>query len=82
MVQYVLILGVVALVATAAVFLVHAIGKNYGSVSNDLSHGTPSQPMTPPGNWPTSIGQCLNGGWQDFPQFNDQATCVLYVTDG
>jgi Flp pilus assembly pilin Flp len=82
LIEYALILGVIALLATAAIVFSGVISKNYGSVSNDLGHGTTSQPMTPPAQWPTSVEQCLNGGWRDFPQFSDEASCVRYVTDG
>jgi hypothetical protein len=31
---------------------------------------------------PTSVAQCMNGGWQNFPQFKNQGACVSFVTKG
>jgi hypothetical protein len=28
---------------------------------------------------PASKGQCMNGGWRNFPQFKNQRQCVAYV---
>lgn len=28
---------------------------------------------------PTSIDQCMNGGWRNFPQFKNQGACVSFV---
>jgi Flp pilus assembly pilin Flp len=80
--QYALVLGLVALLAAAAIFLSGAISKNYGSVSNEFSHPTTPHPVTPPVSWPTSIEQCQDNGWRNFPQFDDQTACEQYVTDG
>jgi hypothetical protein len=31
---------------------------------------------------PTSIAQCMNGGWVEFPQFKNQGLCVAFVASG
>jgi hypothetical protein len=31
---------------------------------------------------PTSIAQCKNGGWRDFPQFKNQGECIAFVKHG
>jgi hypothetical protein len=31
---------------------------------------------------PTSIDQCKNGGWRNFPQFKNQGQCITFVTHG
>jgi hypothetical protein len=31
---------------------------------------------------PTSIAQCLNGGWSGFPQFKNEGDCVSFVATG
>jgi Flp pilus assembly pilin Flp len=84
LVEYALILVFVALLATV-IFLSGAIKGVFGSTSNLMNGRNPptaTEPMTPPVQWPTSVQQCLNGGWQDYPQFTDQASCVQYVTGG
>jgi hypothetical protein len=30
---------------------------------------------------PTSVSQCKNGGWQNYPQFKNQGRCIAYVED-
>lgn len=84
-VEYALILGLIAVLA-AAIALSGGISGVFGSTSdslNGLNPPTATQPMTPPpAQWPTSVQQCLLGGWHDYPQFADQAACVAYVTGG
>jgi hypothetical protein len=31
---------------------------------------------------PTSIGQCLRNGWQNYPQFKNQGICIRFVETG
>lgn len=31
---------------------------------------------------PTSKTQCMDGGWQAYPQFNNQGDCISYVENG
>ncbi len=84
LVEYALILGFVAFLASA-IFLSGAINGVFGSTSNSLNGLDPptaTEPMTPPAQWPTSAQQCLLGGWRNYPQFTDQASCVKYVTGG
>ena len=33
----------------------------------------------PPSTLPTTIAQCLNGGWQTFKVFKNQGDCVSFV---
>ena len=82
--EYALILGFLAVLASA-IFLSGAIGGIFGSTSNHLNGLDPptaTVPMTPPVQGPTSVAQCLNGGWRNYPQFTDQASCVQFVLGG
>ena len=84
LVEYALILGVVA-VAASVIFLSGAINGIFGSTSNSLNGLDPptaTAPLTPPVQGPTSVEQCLNGGWRNYPQFTDQASCVQFVLGG
>ena len=29
--------------------------------------------------YPTTIGQCRNGGWQNYVQFDSEAACADYI---
>ena len=84
LVEYALILGLVAVLASA-IYLSGAINGVFGSTSNSLNGLDPptaTVPMTPPVPGPTSVQQCYNGGWRDYPQFTDQASCVQFVLGG
>ena len=39
----------------------------------------PPPPPPPPSTLPTTIAQCLNGGWQTFKVFKNQGDCVSFV---
>jgi hypothetical protein len=78
-------LGLIAALVAAIVLFSDASNGIFGSTSNFLNGGNPptaTVPMTPPVQWPTSVQQCLHGGWHDYPQFTDRASCVRYVTGG
>ena len=84
LVEYALILGIVAVLASV-IFLSGAINGIFGSTSNSLNGLDPptaTVPLTPPPQGPTSVAQCLNGGWHNYPQFTDQASCVQFVLGG
>jgi Flp pilus assembly pilin Flp len=82
LVEYALILAIVACLATG-IYLSGAINGLFRSTSN-LPNGfnPPTEPVAPPVQWPTSVQQCLHGGWRDYPQFTDEASCVRFVTGG
>jgi Flp pilus assembly pilin Flp len=84
LVEYALILAVIAVVAAAAViYFSGAVIGLFGSTSNFPGGGNaPSEPVTPPVQWPSSVQQCVDGGWRQFPQFTDEASCVRFVTGG
>ena len=42
-----------------------------------LTHGRAVVFDAPPS--PTSKGQCMDGGWQNFPKFKNQGDCVSFV---
>jgi hypothetical protein len=86
LVEYAVILAGVALVCLATViYLSGAINGLFGSTSN-LPNGfnppTAPHPITPPIQSPRSVQQCLHGRWHDYPQFEDEASCVQFVTGG
>jgi Flp pilus assembly pilin Flp len=84
LVEYALILAGVACLVTV-IYLSGAINGLFGSSLNFLNGSSPpatTKPMTPPVQWPTSVQQCLHGGWHDYPQFTDEASCVEFVTGG
>jgi len=85
LVEYALIVAGVAFLAAAVIYLSGAGDQLFGSTSN-FSNGfnpaTVTQPRTLPVQWPTSIQQCLHGGWRNYPQFTDRASCIRYVTGG
>ncbi len=88
LVEYALLLAVIACVVTVLVFFSGSIGRTFGSTLSDFRNGfnPPAAPGPPPViqpvQWPTSVQQCMNGGWQNYPQFKDEASCIQFVTAG
>jgi hypothetical protein len=84
LIEYALILACVALACLGTLLLVSgAISGFFGSSSNPPNHfrAPPAPgPTTPPLSLPTSVEQCLHGGWRNYPQFEDEASCVQFVT--
>ena len=31
---------------------------------------------------PTTMAQCMNGGWRNYPQFTNEGKCVSFVETG
>jgi Flp pilus assembly pilin Flp len=79
--EYALILGGIAL--TCIVVLVVLGGGIAGVFDNtrDNVGRSGSGSFTPPSTltWPTSLSDCDDPGWQDFPQFASEAGCDAYV---
>jgi Flp pilus assembly pilin Flp len=86
LVEYALILATIACLVTV-LFFSGSINGLFGSTSSKFQNGfnppaVPGSPVTPPEQWPTSVEQCLDGGWQNYPQFTDEASCIQFVTGG
>ena len=86
LVEYALLMaGLALLAAVALIYFSGAINGVFGSTSsspNGFIPPTVTEPTTSPVQWPTSVQQCRHGGWRDFPQFRDEASCVRSVTGG
>jgi Flp pilus assembly pilin Flp len=84
LVEYVLILATIVVVSLATVIVLsHGINGLFGKDSNLPNGFNPPAapgPVTPPG--PTSVAQCLHGGWRSYPQFSDRTACIEFVTGG
>ena len=87
LVEYALLLACIALgCAAAALVLSGAIGGLFDSVANDPNvFNPPTAPVpvtTAAQPQPTSVEDCLDEGWRNYPQFEDQASCVDFVNGG
>jgi len=88
LVEYVLLVGAIALVCLASVaFLSGSINDLFGSISSSPGVFNPpsSQVPVPPEAElavPTSAEDCLEGGWQSYPQFENEAACIAFIEDG
>ena len=83
LVEYVLILAGIAVVCVVTIIILSgAINTSFGSTSNSFNPPAAPSPRGPPLQWPTSVAQCMNGGWRNYPQFADEASCVQSVTGG
>jgi Flp pilus assembly pilin Flp len=77
--EYALILGGIALVCVIAVLLLgDSIRGLFESTTKPITPG-PGQPPPPVLRFPTTLADCRNGGWQSFPQFQNEAECDDFV---
>jgi Flp pilus assembly pilin Flp len=80
-VDYTLIVAAIAVGCVLAIlFLSGAIHGLFDSTGTRI-HQAPLEPPRSSSEltWPTSVEDCEDGGWQDFPQFADEAACLEYV---
>lgn len=83
-VEYVLLFALLVFGCLVAVLVLgRGIEGRFGSDGPFGSTTVPSTPgpFTPPTqtSFPTSVEQCQNGGWSDFPQFTGEAGCIRFV---
>ena len=80
--EYALLLGGIAIACLlAALILGGRIGDLFGSTSDPVSHGPFTPPAMPASVHPLTVEECLDGGWQSFPQFESEEECTSYVND-
>lgn len=48
----------------------------------DATHTTGFTFTVVPAPFPTTKGQCKDGGWQNYGMFKNQGDCVSFVTAG
>jgi Flp pilus assembly pilin Flp len=78
--EYAVIVGGIAMVCVLAVLLLGGgVADLFGSTARPLSPGAHQPPNSPALPYPTSAAECVDEGWQDFPQFDDEATCLGFV---
>ena len=66
--------------AIAALLLSGAITERVRLVGEADEVGAVRPPVRPaPVVFPTTLDECVDGGWRDFPQFADEAACTDYV---
>ena len=74
-----MILAAIALGCLVAVyFFSGGVQGLFGSTTRPMN----SAPLQPPDPVPTSVEDCQNGGWRDFPQFQSEAECIDFVNSG
>ena len=79
--EYALIVAAIAIGCVFAILVYAGIVNGlFGSAAEPLNPGPFVPPVTTPQlTYPTSVDDCLDGGWQDYPQFPDEQACVDYV---
>ena len=81
MAEYAILAGAIAAACSIAIlFLSGGIGELFGSTSTPMKTAPFRPPSTSSGlTYPTTLAECANGGWKNFPQFTSEAKCVEYV---
>ena len=84
-VDYTLIVaGICVVCALALLFVSGGINGLFDDTGTRIQQQqAPLEPpvSSPPLTWPSSLADCENGGWQNYPQFDDQVECEQYVDD-
>jgi Flp pilus assembly pilin Flp len=76
--EYAMILALIAIGCMVAVlYFSGGVQRLFGSTTRPMN----SAPMQPPDPVPTSVEQCQNGGWRNFPQFQSEAECINFVNN-
>jgi Flp pilus assembly pilin Flp len=75
---------VVAAIAVGCILAILFVGGAIHGLFESTGARVHQAPLEPPRSspgltWPTSVEDCEDGGWQDFPQFADEAACLDYV---
>jgi Flp pilus assembly pilin Flp len=79
--EYVLIAAAVAIgCAMAVLFFGGAVTNLFGTSAKPIKTA-PFRPPVRSGDitFPTTVAECVDGGWRNFPQFADEAACADYV---
>ena len=83
--EYAVILGGLALVVVVAiVFLGGRIGDLFGGTGSSVQQprAAPFRPPYPSEvSFPATLQDCQNGGWGNYPQFENEAECEAYIDD-
>jgi Flp pilus assembly pilin Flp len=78
--EYAIVVGAIVLVCiAAALFLGLAIRGQLGSASDPVRTAPFEPPRSPPVTWPSTLADCEDGGWRNYPQFENEAKCREYV---
>ena len=73
--EYALVVAAIAVGCIVAVLFVGgALSGLFDSSARPLTPGSgPFTPPSAPADYPTTVAQCENGGWESFPQFESEA---------
>jgi hypothetical protein len=77
----VVVAGIVTVCVVAALFLGSVIGNRVHDAKPSVPLAPPQTPQPPPLVWPTKAGDCEQGRWRNYVQFNDERECLDYVRD-
>lgn len=79
--EYTLIVAGIAIGCLFAILVYTSIVNGlFDSTAKPLNPAPFVPPVTTPQlTYPTSIDECLDGGWQNFPQFRDEQACFDYI---
>jgi Flp pilus assembly pilin Flp len=78
--EYAIVVGVIVVVCiVAALFLGLAIRGQFGSASEPVQPAPFEPPRPAPVTWPTTLADCEDGGWRNYPQFRNETECREYI---
>jgi hypothetical protein len=82
--EYAIVIGLIAFVCVVALlYFGFVLRDDYESGGEQIQQAPyePPTPVTPsvPQSSPTTLADCEDDGWKDFPQFKNEAECVEYI---
>jgi Flp pilus assembly pilin Flp len=77
--EYVLILAGIAVACVVAVLFLGGAVSNLFDSSGKPMQSAPFRPPVSSLAYPTTLEDCDDPGWRDFPQFADEQACRTYV---
>jgi hypothetical protein len=82
--EYAIVIGLIAFVCAVALLYFGVVLRNdYQSGREQIQQAPYERPIRPtpsaPQSWPTTLADCEDGAWKDFPQFKNEAECAEYV---
>jgi Flp pilus assembly pilin Flp len=78
--EFAVIVGGIAMVCLLAVlFIGGGVADLFGSTAGPLAPGAHQPPNPSELPYPTTADECVDEGWQNFPQFEDEIACLDFV---
>jgi len=79
--EYAVVIGLIAFVCVVALLYIGVVLRDDYKSGGQQVQQAPFEPPTPSArqSWPTTLADCEDDGWENYPQFASEDECVEYV---